>query len=177
MKEFHSHVMTKILVVIPLTTSIISTRPAYAGQNNNVATELRLTIDDPASDETKELVLNQMKKTIEDVVGKYDRKSFTITVKNTNSKIIAGLSGVIRGKFECHVERLWVDENYRSQGIGTKMIKAVENYARANHCGTIILETMDFQAEGFYSKLGFKRIATIPQGRFGRDQHVMRKIL
>lgn len=55
-----------------------------------------------------------------------------------------------------HLKYCYVDENFRNQKIGTKLIEQVALYATKNNCNFIFLETMSFQAAGFYKKLGFE---------------------
>jgi ribosomal protein S18 acetylase RimI-like enzyme len=67
----------------------------------------------------------------------------------------------------CYVRYLFVAERMRGQGEGTRLMRAVEKEAKARNCRQIVLETHDFQAPGFYQKLGFDvvgRIGDYPQG-------------
>ena len=67
----------------------------------------------------------------------------------------------------CYVRYLFVPEEMRRQGQGRRLMRAVEAEAKARNCRQIMLETYDFQAPGFYQKLGFDVIggvADYPQG-------------
>ncbi|KQM64522.1 hypothetical protein ASE74_10895 [Pedobacter sp. Leaf216] len=62
---------------------------------------------------------------------------------------------------------IWVKLEYRSQGIGTCILKYVEDIARARGASVAMLDTFDFQAEKFYLKNGYEPIGEIqdfPQG-------------
>lgn len=59
------------------------------------------------------------------------------------------------------VERTYVDKKYRGQKIGTKIFQELENYCKENHLVGMRLSTWDFQAKGFYEKLGFDLIYAI----------------
>lgn len=52
-------------------------------------------------------------------------------------------------------------------------------YAQNKKCQLIQLETFEWQARGFYEKLGFTTVATVPniENCHGREQYYMRKIL
>ena len=67
----------------------------------------------------------------------------------------------------CYVRYLFVAESMRGRGEGTRLIQAVEKEAKTRNCRQIVLETHDFQAPGFYQKLGFDvvgRVDDYPQG-------------
>jgi ribosomal protein S18 acetylase RimI-like enzyme len=54
----------------------------------------------------------------------------------------------------------------RKQGLGSMLMGAVEKKAKSRGCQQIVLETHDFQAPGFYQKLGFEVISCqqLPSG-------------
>lgn len=54
-----------------------------------------------------------------------------------------------------YVELLYVPAELRGQGHGTRLMQAVEDFARARDLIGIRLDTFDFQARPFYEKLGF----------------------
>jgi ribosomal protein S18 acetylase RimI-like enzyme len=67
---------------------------------------------------------------------------------------VAGVFGWTWGG-TCYIRYLFVSENMRRQGRGTLLIRTVETEAISRGCRQIVLETHDFQAPGFYQKLGF----------------------
>jgi ribosomal protein S18 acetylase RimI-like enzyme len=79
---------------------------------------------------------------------------------------VAGVFGWTWGG-TCYLRYLFVSENLRGQGHGTRLMHAVETEARSRSCQQIVLETHDFQAPRFYQKLGFDivgRVDNYPQG-------------
>ena len=54
------------------------------------------------------------------------------------------------------IESVWVAENYRGQGIAARLLKEVEEEAKAAGCYMAQLDTFDFQAPGFYEKQGYR---------------------
>lgn len=59
------------------------------------------------------------------------------------------------------VEIVFIDKQYRGQGIASQLINRMETYCKENDLVGIHLCTLDFQAKGFYEKLNFELIAEI----------------
>lgn len=58
---------------------------------------------------------------------------------------------------------LCVEPNQRRRGIGRQLIEAWENHSRDNGITTLRLKCpVDLQANGFYSRIGFKRVGIEP---------------
>lgn len=60
-----------------------------------------------------------------------------------------------------YIDILWVNENYRHQGLGSKLLEYVEDTAKAKGCYLIHLDTFDFQAKDFYLKHGYEIFGTL----------------
>lgn len=52
-------------------------------------------------------------------------------------------------------------EQARGQGMGTKLMHMAEDLAREKNCIGVWLDTFDFQAPGFYQKLGYSELDQI----------------
>lgn len=82
-------------------------------------------------------------------------------IKDDSGVEIAGiLSGIGYWK-GLEIRIIWVKENYRKAGIGTKLLKYVENLALENGATVSMLDTFDFQAEEFYIKNGYEIVGEI----------------
>lgn len=67
--------------------------------------------------------------------------------------------GVITGRAyynEVHIGDLIVTSSVRKGGIGSKLVRAVEDNYRGNGYDKITLTTFGFQAPEFYKKLGYE---------------------
>ena len=102
-------------------------------------------------------------------VGKHgytDVSKLGIFVRDGDGKLEAGVYAYAWGGV-CEVELLWVSEARRKNGLGTRLMAAIEAEARSIGCSKIFLDTFSFQAPGFYEKLGFERVGTVddfPEG-------------
>jgi GNAT superfamily N-acetyltransferase len=74
--------------------------------------------------------------------------------RDSAGNLIGGLAGeVMPGWKWLFISLLWISESHRLQGIGTQLMRAVEDEARRQGCAYAY--TMTFQALGFYEKLGY----------------------
>lgn len=59
------------------------------------------------------------------------------------------------------VKQLWVAESARGMGAGTRLMKIIESNAWDRGCKPVWLDTFDFQALPFYTKLGYEVFTTL----------------
>ena len=104
-----------------------------------------------------------------------DYEPFMVTVKD---------AGIIIGGAQCasvwnwmFVKLLWVKEDLHRQGLGTRIMSVVEKEARDRGCIGIHLDTFEFQALGFYQKLGFEIFGEIEDHPKGYKRHYLKKRL
>lgn len=71
------------------------------------------------------------------------------------NKLIGGAIGNINYNWY-FLDLLYVNENYRGKDIGTTLINKIEETAKELELTGIRMETWDFQALGFYEKMGYK---------------------
>ena len=72
----------------------------------------------------------------------------------------AGLAGYSQWHW-LNVEFLWIAESLRYQGYGSKLMQQAEAIAQQRGCQYVKVETFDFQARGFYAKLGYQLVAQL----------------
>ena len=82
----------------------------------------------------------------------YDEFCF---VEEEDGKILGAITG--RAYYnEVHIGDLIVSRDCRRSGLGSKLVKAVEEYYSGKCYDIITLTTFGFQAPEFYKKLGYK---------------------
>lgn len=86
--------------------------------------------------------------------GIRDARGLVILLRDPDRRIYAGLSGHTWGG-AAEVRFLWVDASRRRTGIGSRLLGAAEDEARARGCRKIVLSTHSFQAPDFYFKHGY----------------------
>lgn len=92
--------------------------------------------------------------------GIRDGRGLTITARDAQGEIVGGLSGFTWGGMG-KVRLLWVRDDARGQGLGSRMLAAAEAEIRARGCGQVVLETHSFQAPDFYQALGYRIVGTV----------------
>jgi GNAT superfamily N-acetyltransferase len=74
-----------------------------------------------------------------------------------------------------HIDILWIDEICRGKGVGTKIIRMAESEALNKGCTGIYFDTFNFQAKGFYKKLGYALFGHIDDFPPGHQRYFFQK--
>jgi GNAT superfamily N-acetyltransferase len=76
-----------------------------------------------------------------------------------------------------YISHLWIAESSRSQGYGRLLLTRAEEEALRRGCGHAHLDTFDFQARGFYEKLGYAVFGQLPDFPTGHTRYFLQKVL
>ena len=87
--------------------------------------------------------------------GPANWKEFAFSVRSETGKFVGGLLGFTHWN-HFFVYAVFVDQQFRREGIGRELLKRAEALALEQGCDTIYLDTFDYQAPGFYKELGFE---------------------
>lgn len=101
---------------------------------------------------------------------------FGVLVRDKNNSAVAGIITRLYLK-AMFVEAFWIDERYRRRGIGSKLLNAVEDYAKKAGCAFIHLDTFSFQAIDFYKKCGYTAFAVIDDYPDNIKRYYLKKYL
>ncbi|MDS1004496.1 GNAT family N-acetyltransferase [Clostridium sporogenes] len=96
-------------------------------------------------------------------------------VEDTKGEIIAGILSKIYCWNCMYIDALWVKEEYRKDGLGTKLLKEVEKIAKDKNCNLIHLDTFDFQAKDFYIKHGYEIFGILDECPENHKRYFMKK--
>ncbi len=109
------------------------------------------------------------------MLGKVEFRPLTITLRE-GGKIVGGLVGeTFLGWL--YVSVLWVADGYSRQGYGRRIMEAAEKEARRRGVRNAYLDTLSFQAPGFYAKLGYREFGRLADFPAGHDRRWLAKAL
>ena len=109
-------------------------------------------------------------------VGDDNHTPLHIVEYDENGIVIGGiLGGTYWGWM--YVDILWVREDHRRQGIGSRLLRAAEQAAKRRGCHHVHLDTMSWQAPQFYKKHGYEVIAILPDIPQGHQKYLLQKAL
>jgi ribosomal protein S18 acetylase RimI-like enzyme len=122
---------------------------------NQISMKLTYALQPEPTPEERYRIIDPLIAYNEEQAGPRNSKDFAITVRSDSGEFVAGLLGFTLWN-HFFVASLYVDQGFRKEGIGRELMARAEALALEQGCDAIYLDTFDFQAPGFYEKLGFK---------------------
>jgi len=107
---------------------------------------------------------------------KHPLKNISFMLRDSDGTIMGGITGTIFW-YHLHIDFLWVDQSLRGKGYGKKLLREIEETAKANQCRLILLDSFSFQAADFYQKLGYQVIGVVEDHPEGFQQFFLEKRL
>jgi GNAT superfamily N-acetyltransferase len=108
-------------------------------------------------------------------MGKQKYKRLAISLREDDA-IVGGIVGEIWTAV-LFIQYLWLEQGLRGGGLGTKLIEAIEEEARHFGATRSYLDTMSFQAPGFYRACGYREFGSIEGYPGGVTRHWFTKTL
>lgn len=137
-----------------------------------------LTIVDENNNELKDYVRNN--------IYDYNKKHFPKQLKGNYQEIhlfllgekqqaYGGLLGEVCWNW-LEIQYLYIEQDFRKLGYGTKLLYEVEKIARQKKCDFMKTDTLSFQALDFYKKHGFEVYGLI-ENAGGHTHYYLKKSL
>lgn len=115
----------------------------------------RMTMTDDPSRDDRDFLDERIYDYNVATTGITDGRLLFLSFRDAQGSIIAGLSGWTWGGC-MEIEYLWVREDRRSEGLGTRLLAAAEAEGVARGCTQAVLDTHSFQAPEFYKRHGYE---------------------
>jgi len=135
---------------------------------------LRLTVPDVPSETDRDAVITPLRAYNVSRAGEPHIRPVAVLLTDKDGGHVGGLWGKCVYDW-LFVELLAVPEEYRGKDYGTALMERAETIARDNGCIGIWLDTYEFQARGFYEKLGFEQFGTLEDHPVGQKRYFLRK--
>ena len=113
------------------------------------------TLTSEPTPEERYLIIDPLIAFNEAQAGPRNTREFAFFVRSETNKLVGGLLGNTHFN-HFFVSAIFVDQRFRSLGIGRELMRRAEELALEHKCDAIYLDTFDYQAPGFYKKLGFE---------------------
>lgn len=134
----------------------------------------RLTEPDEPTQADRDAVLAPLRAYNRAQAGDAKTRPVVILVSADNGATEGGLWGRI-GYDWLFVELLVVPEVARGTGLGRQLMDRAEAIARDAGCAGVWLDTYEFQARGFYEKLGYDVFGTLEDHPVGQRRYFLKK--
>ena len=99
-----------------------------------------------------------------------------IYLEDEEGNLVAGMVAETFGNW-LEIEYLYVSEDLRRQGIGSKILKMAENESRNRGCKYSFVDTFNFQAPKFYEKHGYKGVFALKNYPYTGERYYYTKEL
>lgn len=129
-----------------------------------------------------ENIESQKSQVIRDLIRSYNRSKreaaesepLNLYVEDDSGELMAGLVAETFGNW-LEIEYLFVKEELRGQGIGSKLLQQAESEAKKRNCRYVFVNTYQFQAPAFYQKQGYKEVFTLKDYPYTGQRHYYQK--
>ena len=136
---------------------------------------MKLKLENIESKRTKELA---------NLVRAYNRSNrepsksepLSIYLEDEQGNLVAGMVAETFGNW-LEIEYLYVSDDLRGQGIGSKILEMAENESRNRGCKYSFVDTFNFQAPKFYKKHGYKEVFALKKYPYTGERYYYTKEL
>ena len=125
--------------------------------------------------EAKRAVLAGLNRFNVEYLPKQAHRSLAIAMRDEGA-IVGGIFGELWITV-LSIKYFWIDERFRGKGHGTALIGSIEGEARRLGAVRAYVDTMSFQAPGFYRSCGYEQFGAIDGYPGGVTRHWFTKAL
>jgi GNAT superfamily N-acetyltransferase len=139
--------------------------------------ETTIILTDAPEDDADAVITDGLRAYNEAQAGHSDSRALAVLVSDpATKKVVGGLLGRTSLGL-LRVERFFLPEELRRDGLGSRILAMAEEEGRRRGCTRAVLSTVHFQAPGFYLKQGWEVAARIECEPPGHTRFYMTKKL
>jgi GNAT superfamily N-acetyltransferase len=135
-----------------------------------------IDLTDQADEAVRKAIVGPLVAYNQDRAGPNDVRPLVVIVKDGGGEPVGGLWGRTAYGW-LFVELLVVPESLRGRGVGAQVMQSAEREAIRRGCHGAWLDTFEFQARGFYEKLGYTCFGELSDYPVGFSRYFMKKTL
>lgn len=139
-----------------------------------------VALEDPPNETTQIILLSGLASFNESCIGpdpvRDPRNHVCFVARDAEGRVRGSLQGVIVGAWLA-MDLVWVEEAFRHNGLGSRLLDGAEAEGRRRGCKWAILATFDYQAPGFYTRRGYVEYARMEDFPWGSTRYQLRKTL
>ena len=139
------------------------------------ADDLDLGIENETGEIQEELIEN-VRAFNDEKLGKELSVPLAAVARDEEGNLVGGVSGRTLYRWLL-IEVVWVHEDLRGAGLGARLMAMAEAEAIGRGCIGAQVDTVTFQAPGFYRKLGYETVGTVEGFPPGYARHYFSKRL
>ena len=136
----------------------------------------KLELSDVADEGIRKLIVAPLVEYNTSQAGLGNGRPIVIAMKDEFEQIVGGLWGHT-GYEWLFTQLLVVPSLHRGTGVGTKLMSMAESEAISRGCVGAWLDTFEFQARGFYERIGYECFAELPNYPTGFSRFFLKKAL
>ena len=118
-----------------------------------------LRLENMESEKAREIA-NQIRAYNRSKREEVESEPLNLYLEDEKGNLMAGLVAETFGNW-LEIEYLFVKEELRGQGIGSKLLQQAESEAKNRNCRFAFVNTYQFQAPDFYISHGYKEVFTL----------------
>ncbi|TSD86950.1 GNAT family N-acetyltransferase [Mycobacterium sp. KBS0706] len=136
-----------------------------------------IVLTETADDRLDALINDGLNAFNDTVIGYSDRRPLSVVVRDPGTGEILGGAKGRTSLGLLFVELFWLPEALRGSGLGSRILRMMEEEGRRRGCRSAVLFTISFQAPDFYRRHGWRVFGDIPCDPPGTSRVFMTKDL
>jgi GNAT superfamily N-acetyltransferase len=138
--------------------------------------DVQLSIETSPQDRDIEALAAGLSEHALPTTGRAGFQPLAVFARERDGTLVGGAHGQVNWNW-LFVSLLWVASAHRHGGLGSRILRALEDAARERGCESAHLDTFSYQAKPFYERHGYSVFAVLEDYPPGHRRFFLRKAL